>query len=136
MSETKTLTAQQILEIFKGEYDSIRRRYEREVEKYVLKMNEDYEYFFRWYSGKMYKAQFNLKALREMRLLTYWDDLCEIEEWLERYISNIELTLIEGSPYPTSTSLMQNAAEVFGREALQMLRGELQRLLHAIEYKG
>ncbi len=136
MSETKTLTAQQILEIFKGEYDSIRRRYEREVEKYVLKMNEDYEYFFRWYGGKMYKAQFNLKALREMRLLTYWDDLCEIEEWLERYIRNIELTLIEGSPYPTSTSLMQNAAEVFGREALQMLRGELQRLLHAIEYKG
>lgn len=136
MSETKTLTAQQILEIFKGEYDSIRRRYEREVEKCVLKMNEDYEYFFRWYGGKMYKAQFNLKALREMRLLTYWDDLCEIEEWLERYIRNIELTLIEGSPYPTSTSLMQNAAEVFGREALQMLRGELQRLLHAIEYKG
>ena len=136
MSETKTLTAQQILEIFKGEYDSIRRRYEREVEKYVLKMNEDYEYFFRWYGGKMYKAQFNLKALREMRLLTYWDDLCEIEEWLERYIRNIELTLIEGSPYPTSTSVMQNAAEVFGREALQMLRGELQRLLHAIEYKG
>lgn len=136
MSETKTLTAQQILEIFKGEYDSIRRRYEREVEKYVLKMNEDYEYFFRWYGGKMYKAQFNLKALREMRLLTCWDDLCEIEEWLERYIRNIELTLIEGSPYPTSTSLMQNAAEVFGREALQMLRGELQRLLHAIEYKG
>lgn len=136
MSETKTLTAQQILEIFKGEYDSIRRRYEREVEKYVLKMNEDYEYFFRWYGGKMYKAQFNLKALREMRLLTYWDDLCEIEEWLERYIRNIELTLIEGSPYPTSTSPMQNAAEVFGREALQMLRGELQRLLHAIEYKG
>lgn len=136
MSETKTLTAQQILKIFKGEYDSIRRRYEREVEKYVLKMNEDYEYFFRWYGGKMYKAQFNLKALREMRVLTYWDDLCEIEEWLERYIRNIELTLIEGSPYPTSTSLMQNAAEVFGREALQMLRGELQRLLHAIEYKG
>lgn len=136
MSETKTMTEQEILEIFKGEYDSVLRRYEREVEKYALKMNEDYEYFFRWYGGKMYKAQVNLKALREMRPMTYWDDLGKIKEWLEGYIRNIELALIEGSQYPTSTSLMQNAAEVFGREAQQMLRSELQRLLYVIEYKG
>lgn len=136
MSETKAMTKQEILEIFKGEYNRILRRYEREVEKYALKMNEDYEYFFRWCGGKMYEAQVNLKALREMRPMTYWDDLCKIKEWLEGYIRNLELTLIEGSQYPTSTSLMQNAAEVLGREAQQMLRGELQRLLYAIEYKG
>lgn len=47
MSETKT--KEQRLEIFKDEYKSVIRRYEREVEKYTLKMNEDYEYFFRWW---------------------------------------------------------------------------------------
>ncbi len=136
MSETKKMTKEEILEIFRGEYNSVFRKYERRVEKYALKMNEDFEHFFRWDGGDMYKAQVNLKAVRELRPMTSWDDLDKIKEWLEGYIRNIELTLIEGSQYPTSTSLMQNTAEVFGREAQQMLRGELQRLLYAIEYEG
>lgn len=136
MSETKTMTKNDILEMFKCEYGIILRRYEREVEKYALKMNEDFENFFRWYGGNMYKAQVNLKAIREMRPMTYWDDLGKIKEWLEGYIHNIELSLIDGSQYPTSTSMMQNAAETLGREAQQMLRSELQRLLYVIEYKG
>ncbi len=49
MSETKKMTKEEILEIFKNEYNSVLRRYERKVEKYALKMNEDFEYFFRWH---------------------------------------------------------------------------------------
>ena len=49
MSETKKMTKEEILEIFKNEYNSVLRRYERKVEKYALKMNEDFEYFFRRY---------------------------------------------------------------------------------------
>lgn len=54
---------------------------------------------------------------------------------LENHIRNIELTLIEGSQYPTSTNLLHNVADVLGREAKQRLREDLQRLLYTITYK-
>lgn len=132
MSETKKMTKEEILEIFKNEYNSVLRRYERKVEKYALKMNEDYEYFFRWYGDDMYKAQVNLKAVRELRPMTSWDDLDKIKTWLGNYIENIERTLVEGSQYPTSSSIMANVAETLQRVASQELRGELQRLLWSI----
>lgn len=132
MSETKKMTKQEILEIFKGEYKSVLRKYERNVEKYAIKMNEDYEYFFRWYSDEMYKAQVNLKAVRELRPATSWDDLDKIKTWLGNHIENIERNLIEGSQYPTSTSLVANVAETLRKVAQQELRGELQRLLWSI----
>ena len=66
----------------RGEYESILRQYVRKVEKYALRMNEDYEYFFRWHGDDMYKAQVNLKAIREMRPMTSWDDPDKIETWL------------------------------------------------------
>lgn len=135
MSETKKITKQEILGMFKGEYRRILRRYEREVEKYTLKMNEDYEYFFRWHGGNMYKVQVILKAIRGMCPMIYWDDLSKIKEWIEGYIRNIELILIEGTHYPTSTSLMHNTAEILDRVAKQQLREDLQRLLGVIEYK-
>ncbi|MCX4276938.1 MULTISPECIES: hypothetical protein [Muribaculaceae] len=132
MSETKKMTKLEILEIFKDEYKSVLRKYERNVEKYALKMNEDYEYFFRWYGDDMYKAQVNLKAVRELRPMTSWDDLDKIKTWLGNYIENIERTLVEGSQYPTSSSIMANVAETLQRVASQELRGELQRLLWSI----
>ena len=108
----------------------------RKVEKYALGMNEDYEYFFRWHGDDMYKAQVNLKAIREMRPMTSWDDPDKIETWLGNHIDNIERTLIEGSQYPTSTSIMQNVAETLRRVALQEIREVLQRLMMVITYKG
>lgn len=132
MSETKKMTKQEILEIFKSEYKSALRKYERNVEKYAIKMNEDYEYFFRWYGGEVYKFQVNLTALRELRPITSWDNLEKIKAQLGNYIENIERTLIEGSQYPTSTSIMANVAETLRREAQQELRGELHRLLWSI----
>ncbi|WP_305149851.1 hypothetical protein [uncultured Muribaculum sp.] len=132
MSETKKMTKLEILEIFKDEYKSVLRKYERNVEKYALKMNEDYEYVFRWYGDDMYKAQVNLKAVRELRPMTSWDDLDKIKTWLGNYIENIERTLVEGSQYPTSSSIMANVAETLQRVASQELRGELQRLLWSI----
>lgn len=136
MSETKKMTKEEILEIFKSEYNSLLRRYERKVEKYALKMNEDFEYFFRWHGDDMYKAQVNLKAVRELRPMTSWSDLDKIKTWLGNHIENIERTLIEGSQYPTSSSIMHNVADTLSRVALQELREDLQRLLGVIEYKG
>lgn len=132
MSETKKMTKEEILEIFKGEYNSVLRQYERKVEKYVLGMNEDYEYFFRWHGDDMYKAQVNLKAIREIRLMTSWSDLGKIKTCLGNHIENIERTLIEGSQYPTSSGIMHNVAETLGRVALQELRADIQRLLWTI----
>lgn len=132
MSETKKMTKEEILEIFKSEYNSVLRLYERKVEQYALKMNEDYEHFFRWYGGNMYIAQVNLKAVRELRPATAWDDLEKIKTWLNGHIKSIELTLIEGSQYPTSSSIMHNAADTLSRVAQQELRGDIQRLLMTI----
>lgn len=136
MSETTKMTKEKILEIFRDEYRSLLRKYERKVEKYAVKMNEDYEHFFRWNGDGMYKAQVNLKAVRELRPMTSWDDLDKIKTWLGHQIENIELTLIEGSQYPTSTSIMHNVAETLGRVAQQELRADLQRLLMIITYNG
>lgn len=136
MSETKKMTKEEILEIFRSEYNSVLRKYERKVEKYALKMNEDFEHFFRWNGGDMYKAQVNLKAVRELRPMTSWDDLDKIRTWLDHQIKNIELALIEGSQYPTGTKIMHNVAEILGREAQQELRTDLQRLLMTITYNG
>ena len=132
MSETKKMTTEEILEIFKGEYSSVLRRCEREAEKHTLKMNEDFEYFFRWYAGEMYVATVNLKAVRELRPATYWDDPVKIKTWLIHQIESIENMLIEGSQTPASTSLMMNAADTLQRVAKQRLRIDLQRLLSAI----
>ena len=131
-NETKKMTKQEILEIFRSEYNSVLRKYERKVEKYAFKMNEDYEYFFRWYGDDMYKAQVNLMAVRELRSMTSWDDLDKIKTWLGNHIDNIERALVEGCQYPTSSSIMANVAETLQRVASQELRGELQRLLWSI----
>lgn len=134
MSETKKMTKEEILEIFKSEYKSVLRQYERQVEKYTLKMNEDYEYFFRWHSGDMYVATVNLQAVRALRPATSWNDFGKIETWLIHQIQNIELNLIEGSQTTSSTSMMMNAAEVLKRVAAQELRQNLQRLLTVVTY--
>ena len=132
MSETKKMTTEEILEIFKGEYNRLLRKYERRVEKYALNMNEDFEHFFRWYADDMYKAQVNLKAIRELRPMTSWTDLDKIRMWLGNHIKNIEGILIEGSQYPTSSSIMHNVADTLRRISLQELREEIQVLLMAI----
>lgn len=91
--------------------------------------------FFRWYAGKMYKTQINLKSIRNIRFLTSWNCIEKIKTALEINIENIELSLIEGSQYPTSTSLLHNVAEILVREASQGLREDFQRLLNAITDK-
>lgn len=132
MTETKEMTKEQRIAIFRDEYKSVIRRYERKVEKYTLKMNEDYEYFFRWYADDLYKAVLNLEAMRSMRPALGWDDPDKVAEWLKGHIENIELNLIEGTQTPTSTSMMMNAAEILKRAASQELRADLQGLLYEI----
>ena len=38
-----------------------------EADAYTRKMNEDYEYFFRWESENMYKVQISLKEYRGLK---------------------------------------------------------------------
>lgn len=134
MSETKKTTKEEILGIFKSEYNSVLRKYENRVEKHTVGMNEDFEYFFRWHGDDMYKAQVNLKAVRELRPMTGWDDLDKIKTWLGNHIKNIEGILIEGSQYPTRSSIMHNTADTLRRVAMQELREDIQRLLGSITY--
>ena len=136
MSETTKMTKEELLEIFKSEYKTVLRKYERKVEKYALKMNEDYEHFFRWHGDDMYKAQVNLKAVRELRPMTSWDDIDKIRTWLNHQIKSIETTLIEGSQYPTGTNIMHNVADTLHRVSLQELREDIQRLLMVVTYNG
>ncbi len=82
-------------------------------------MNEDYEHFFRWHGDDMYKAQVNLKAVRELRPMTSWDDIDKIRTWLNHQIKSIETTLIEGSQYPTGTNIMHNVADTLHRVSLR-----------------
>ena len=131
----KTMTNEQLLEVFKAEYKSIVRRYERDVEKYKLEMNKDYEYFFRWYADDLYKATVNLEAVRSMRELEFWDDIEKASEWLENHISNLELNLLEGTITPTSTNVMVNTAGMLKRVAMQELRADLQRLYWVLKDK-
>ena len=135
MSETTKLTKAEVLEAFRSEYKRLMRRYEKEVEKYTLKMNEDYEYFFRWHADDRYKAVLNLEALRTMREIAYWDDLEKVSKCLENHIKNIELNLLEGTITPTSTNMMMNVADMLKRVAMQELRGELQQLYWTIKDK-
>ena len=126
------MTKEQRLEIFRDEYKSVVRRYEREVEKYTLKMNEDYEYFFRWYADDRYKAVLNLEALRSMREVAYWDDPDKVAKCLKNHLRNLELNLLEGTLTPTSTNVMMNVADMLKRVAMQELRADLQSMLHII----
>lgn len=130
------MTKEEILEAFREEYKRVVGRYEKEVEKYTLKMNEDYEYFFRWYADDRYKAVINLEALRAMREIAYWDDLEKAVKCLENHIRNIEWNLLEGTITPTSTNVMMNVADMLKKVAMQELRVDLNNLLRTAKNKG
>ncbi len=99
-------------------------------------MNEDYEYFFRWYADDRYKAVLNLESLKSMREIAYWDDLEKVSKSLENHIKNIELNLLEGTITPTSSNVMMNVADMLKRVAMQELRGDIQNLLWIVKDKG
>lgn len=130
---SETMTKEQIFEIFKDEFKSIVRRYERNVENYTLKAAQNYEYFFRCYSDRLYKATINLDAIKSMRPMLHWDNVDKVAVWLENHINGIEQTLIEGQTLPSSTSMMNNVADVLKRSALQELRDDLQRLYYVLK---
>ncbi len=68
--------------------------------------------------------------------MTSWDDIDKIRTWLNHQIKSIETTLIEGSQYPTGTSIMHNVADTLHRVSLQELREDIQRLLMVVTYNG
>lgn len=131
MSETTTTMKR--LEMVREEYNRLLRRYEGKLDRLTLKMNEDYEYFFRWHSAEMYKHTVNLRSLRTLKPLFYEKSEDEVKAALQRHIGNIESELIEGCQLPSSTSLMMNAADSISREAKQELRNEFMNLLWILE---
>lgn len=130
---SETMTKEQILEVFKDEFHSIERRYERNIENYTLKAAQNYEYFFCRYSDRLYKATINLDAIKSMRPMLDWDNVDKVATWLENHINGIEMSLIEGQTMPSSASLMNNVADVLKRSALQELREDLQRLYYVLK---
>lgn len=122
------MTKEQIFEMFKDEFESVKRHYEREIENYTKKAAQNYEYFFRAYSDKLYIATINLGAIEAMSPMIKWENIDKAAAWIENHISNIEQTLIEGATMPSSTSTMNNVADMLKRAALQELRADLQRL--------
>lgn len=129
------MTKEQLLEVFKAEYKSIVRRYERDIENYTLKATQNYEYFFRCYSDKLYVATINLDAIKAMRPMLHWDNIEKAATWLKDHINCIELTLIESQAMPSSTSTMNNVADMLKRVALQEQREDLQRLYWVLKDK-
>lgn len=99
------MTKQGILGVFKDEFNSIIRNCERAIEKYSLGMNEDYEYFYRWHSGDMYKAVVRLQFFRALRPIIDCDSAEGITVMLNQHIGNIERELIDGRQYPGGRAL-------------------------------
>ncbi len=136
MSETKKPTAAEAIENLKEEFKSIMRHRESDLDKYAQKMNEDFEYFFRWHGDDMYKTSCLVKWLRAFRPAIYLASAEKIEMAIQNYINNTELELIEGSGIGTSTNPMQNMAHALAFEAKREFRADLQRMLYAIQYRG
>ncbi len=136
MSETKKPTAAEAIENLKEEFKSIMRHHEGDLDKYTRKMNEDFEYFFRWHGDDMYKTSCLVKWLRAFRPAIYLASAEKIEMAIQNHINNTELELIEGSGIGTSTNPMQNMAHTLAFEAKREFRADLQRMLYAIQYRG
>jgi len=136
MSETKKPTAAEAMENLKEEFKCILRHHESDLDKYAKKMNEDYEYFFRWHGDDMYKTTCLIKWLRDFRPVIYLASAEKIEMAIKNYINNAELELIEGSGIGISTDMMQNMAHTLAFEAKREFRADLQRMLYAIQYRG
>lgn len=107
--------------------------YEEQANEYTLKMNEDFEYFFRWNSEDMYKTQLFLKHYRKLKEVVNDGDLREVFNFLTSEVERIEKRLLDSQLHMSSSSQATNIAFIFELEVEQKLRKEYLQLIHSIE---
>lgn len=107
--------------------------YEEQADEYTLKMNEDFEYFFRWNSEDMYKTQLFLKHYRKLKEVVNGGDLREVFNFLKSEVGRIEKRLLDSQLHMSSSSRATNIAFIFELEVEQKLRKEYLQLIHSIE---
>lgn len=104
----------------------------QEADAYTQKMNDDYEYFFRWEAESMYKVQILLKAYRSLKHVASVSTLEHIQVYLEECVARIEKELTSGTLRMSSSSTT-SLAHVFRLEAEQRLRESYLQLLDYIK---
>lgn len=96
-------------------------------------MNEDYEYFFRWYAEDMYKVQLELFYYRELQRMVNTDNLCRVLSYLEVKVREFTDELLMGGLRQHSTSSATNLAHTLKLEVKQQLRERFQVLMNGIK---
>lgn len=104
-----------------------------EADKYTRSMNEDYEYFFRWYAEDMYKVQLELSEYRKLNAVVNTEDVVATETYLRNKIRNFTDDLLGGSLRLCSTSATHSLAHTFAVEVKQRLRERFASLLDRFE---
>jgi len=106
---------------------------EAEADKYTMSMNEDYEYFFRWYAEDMYKVQLELSEYRKLNAVVNTEDVVATETYLRNKIRNFTDDLLGGSLRLCSTSATTSLAHTFAVEVKQRMRERFAGLLDRFE---
>lgn len=109
------------------------KSYVEQADDYTLKMNEDFEYFFRWYSEDMYKIQLFLKHYRKLKEVVNGDDLKEVFNFMKGEIERIEKRLLESQLHQSSSSQASNIAFIFELEVEQKMRQDYMSIIKNIE---
>lgn len=105
----------------------------KEAVNYSQRMNEDYEYFFRWYSESMYKVMLQLSEYQKLRAVVLTGSLDEVRQYLENKVKNITYDLLNGSPRLSSTSATTSLAHTFEVEVKQEIRENFLNCLNTME---
>ena len=108
-------------------------RLAKEAVNYSQRMNEDYEYFFRWYSESMYKVMLQLSEYQKLRAVVLTGSLDEVRQYLENKVKNITYDLLNGSPRLSSTSATTSLAHTFEVEVKQEIRENFLNYLNTME---
>lgn len=109
------------------------KSYVEQADDYTLKMNEDFEYFYRWYSEDMYKIQLFLRHYRKLKEIVNGGDLKETFNFMMAEVKRIEKRLLESQLHRSSSSQASNIAFVFELEVEQKMRQEYLSIIHNIE---
>lgn len=104
-----------------------------QADRYTKSMNEDYEYFFRWYAEEMYKIQVELFYYQELQKVVNTDSLCEVLTYLDCKVKEFTDELLVGGLRQHSTNSATNLAHTLKLEVKQQLRKRFQGLINGIK---
>lgn len=99
-------------------------RLTEEADNYSKRMNEDYVYFFRWYSECMYKVQLQLSEYQKLRAVVLTGSLDEVRQYLENKVKNITYDLLNGRKRLNSPNEIIKLVYTLDLELEQQVREE------------